>query len=149
MGMTLIGQDPSKNTGKVIHFSMWVWHPMVEYLEKNHYDLLKDYPSLRFNSGEFSKDFATQLHDALDVENANEWSKGLAQFLQTLPTGPCFACLGFGKKRNGLMDVTDERCLVCLGTGECKQYVSQYYFRGGDLWNFKEFLCHCGGFRLT
>lgn len=148
MGMTLVGLEPSKNTGKVIHFSMWVWHPMVEYLEKNHYDLLKDYPSLRFNSGEFSKDFANQLHDTLDVANAMEWSSHLAQFLKTLPEGPCFGCLGLGMKRNGLMDSINEQCYICRGTGQSKQYVSQYYFRGGDMWNLKEFLCHCGGFKL-
>lgn len=150
MGMTLVGQNPTTNLGKVIHFSNWVWQPLVEYLEKNHYDVIKYAPDFRFNSGEVvSEKVATALMESIDVNDAEQWANHLSEFMRTLPEGPCFGCFGLGYKRDGISEMSQDKCEVCDGSGSSKQYVTQYRFRAGDVSNLLLFLRHCGGFKLT
>lgn len=147
--MTLIGNKPSNNLGRVLHFSNWVWQPLVEYLEKNHYDAIKTFPDLRFNAGEVSDFDAKQLANQLSVEHAEQWSNELSSYLNSLPLGPCFGCFGFGTRRDGILGSTEDECVVCKGAGQSRQYVTQYYFLNGHIYHLREFLKSCGGFSLT
>lgn len=149
MGMTLTGTSPSNNLGKVVHFSLWVWHPLVEYLETRHYDTVSRMPSLRFNHGEVSADLAFELSEKISIPDASQYTNDLNDLLSSLPNTTCWGCFGFGKKRKGIMVETDDPCTVCHGSGESRPYVAQYRLRAGDVANLKTFLRECGGFRLT
>lgn len=149
MGMTLIGLKPSNNIGRVIHFSNWVWQPLVEYLEKSYYDNIQNFPNLRFNSGEISEQDAQGLAYALDITHAGEWANTLSEYLNKLPHGPCFGCFGHGTKKDGILGATREACIVCKGSRTSPQYITQYYFLAGHVYHLREFLKYCGGCSLN
>ena len=152
MSMDLHGLEPQSRYGEVLRLSVWVWHPLWEFVEQ-------EYPNLvgkvrgHVNSGdELNKETSQLLYEKMSNDflngNIQNYIDKYNDFLDSIPKWECVPCLGLGKKRRGIFHQTNDVCVNCQGSGKAFSYIKNYSFSVGDVYFFLEFLKDCGGFKI-
>lgn len=151
MAFNLIGLDPKAAVGKEIMISMFIWHPLWEYVESNYPEIASKLPNAHFNSQEtLQEDYAKLLSNLIDADIANgnltNYINKFKKFVESLPDTDCYRCFGIGKHRVGILKALSGPCEACNGTGRAKQFVCKYSIEIHDFALFSMFLKKCGGF---
>lgn len=153
MGMNLYGLNPSAHTGKIYRLSIWLWHPLWNYVEMEHSDLANKLGNGHANDGDIlnesdTKELESKLLEDLNNGKIEKYVNNFNIFLDSLPEVRCEYCLGFGKERQFILNITEENCFRCHGSGVSKMFITNYKADIYDFHKFIEFLKYCGGFKI-
>lgn len=151
--MNLYGLEPQDHVGKIYRLSIWLWHPLWNYIEKEYPEVADMVGNGHANNGDIvSKENAKKIFDLITKDLANEkiikYINEFNSFLESLPEVTCEYCLGFGKEREYILNITNEDCFRCNGSGKSKMFITNYKADLYDFYKFKEFLENCGGFKI-
>lgn len=156
MGMDVYGQDPTDPKGEYFRASVWGWHPLwtlcedlaphitdgVEYGHSNDGDGLGAIDAVRL---------ANELTRRLDSGDVDLYITQRQEWLDSLPLEECIHCQGTGTRHDGLSigrETPDFQCNACGGEGKVKSFHTHYSLRKEFVEEFRDFLAHCGGFKI-
>jgi hypothetical protein len=153
MGMNLYGLAPKDHIGKIYRLSIWLWHPLWNYVEKEYPDIAAKVGNGHANNGDLvSEDIAKEILDMLSEDMFNgkiaDYITNFNNFLNSLPEVTCEYCLGFGKEIEFILNITEVNCFRCSGSGISKMFITNYKADMHDFYRFKDFLENCGGFKI-
>lgn len=154
MAFNLIGQDPIATVGKEFRVSLFIWHPLWEYVEDQYPEIASKVVDAHFNAGgsldkQDSLTLAESLDNDFDSGLIAEYVKKFQDFIDNLPETDCYQCFGIGKHRVSILKALREPCRACNGTGKAKHFVTQYTLYPHDFVTFALFLRNCGGFVIS
>lgn len=151
MAKTLIGLSPTDPLGNSIRTSIWIWSPIVNYLEMNYEDL-KDiidvfkYDNVQVDiSDKEAKELSQRMYD--DIQKFKDYADDFNKLQDSLPDLDCQFCFGIGKERINVIQVSDDHCFKCYGKGKTRPMVCDYLVDVGFFYRLMDFLRYCGGFR--
>jgi hypothetical protein len=152
MGMELHGLSPKNHNGKIYRSSIWIWHPMWNYIEINHPHLVKKLNG-HSNSGEILEEEKSQqlsqiIFDDLGNNKITEYLKEYDDFMNSLPEVTCEYCLGYGFERQNILFQSSEVCFRCRGTGRSKMFITNYKAYTHDFYMLAIFCSNSGGFKI-
>lgn len=150
MSFKLVGKNPESAVGKELNISLFIWHPLWEYVESQ-------YPEIAIKVGghfnsyqELSKEDAlflsNNIYDDINNNIVAEYVRNFKDFVGNLPLTDCYSCFGIGKHRVGILKALDGPCEACNGTGRARFLTSYYSLELQDFYIFQKFLSQCGGF---
>jgi len=155
MGMDVFGKAATAEVGEYFRRNVWGWHPLWEYVERNHADIGYAVEHAHTNDGDGldeagSLELAQRLRNDLATGKAAEYVRERDEFLNALPSLTCNICEGTGQRPDGLYGVewTKPGCNGCDGTGESRPYETYYSLDVQDIEEFTDFLEACGGFSI-
>jgi hypothetical protein len=151
MGMDLTGKKPKNETGEYLRYSVWSWHPLIDYvLAVSPEELTGKCKYWHSNDGdglnaEDSRRLAGVLTGEIDSGRAKVYVEALTAEQAALPDIECYLCKGTGKRDDA--HVKGE-CNACLGRGKVRPESTYYGFSLESVVRFRDFLVACGGFSI-
>jgi hypothetical protein len=171
MGMDVYGKNAKNETGEYFRRNVWGWHPLWEYCENVHTELVEDVKHGHSNDGDgLDEDGALALANALrsDLENGtvDEYISARNKVLSELERESCDICGGTGIRSDEtgerlgmptqaldeataiLLGRTNGWCNACRGEGKKDHWALNYSVDKQDIEEFADFLANCGGFEI-
>lgn len=157
MGMDVFGLAPTSATGEYFRRNVWGWHPLWEYVERNHPEIAVKVEAGHSNDGdglgaEDAAALADLLREDLRSGQAHVYVVERDVALAALAPEPCHLCEGTGVRRDDVavragMD-TRGWCNGCDGSGQVLPWVTHYSLDASDIAEFADFLADSGGFTI-
>jgi hypothetical protein len=150
MGMDVTGNNPDNEIGEYFRASVWGWHPLWNYCEYVAPSLTSKVKYGHTNDGDGlsyldSKHLAHILRGQLKNGGTAEYIVERDKQMDALPDEKCTACEG-----TGVLMIRDEtmQCSGCKGAGTRRPITTWYQLDKETVYEFAEFLEHCGGFKI-
>lgn len=152
MGIELHGLSPKNHNGKIYRSSIWIWHPMWNYLEINYLDLVKNLNG-HSNSGQILNEencklLSETIFNDLGNNKISEYLKQYDNFMDSLPEVTCEYCLGYGFERQNILFQLNDICFRCKGSGRSKMFITNYRAYIHDFYMLAMFISNSGGFKI-
>ena len=142
----------SKNQGAYFRNNVWNWKPLWEFVCELCDEVLSEEEKNKgwFNEGyEYDADtaleIANRLHDALESGFVQKYAERRKEHLAGLPLETCSLCDGTGVRDD---EYVQGKCNGCDGTGQVKQWVTNYPFEVENVQEFQIFCRQSGGFQI-
>ena len=171
MGMDVYGKNAKNETGEYFRRNVWGWHPLWEYCENVHPELVESVEHGHSNDGDgLDEDGALALANALrsDIEDGtvDEYISARNKVLSELERPTCELCEGTGIRSDeiGVQFGMPERelspemailtgrthgsCNACNGEGKKDHWATHYSVDKQDISEFADFLANSGGFEI-
>jgi len=171
MGMDVLGNNPSGESGKHFRNNVWWWHPLWGYCCEVLPEICNKVEEGHSNSGdgldaEDSVLLAQALEESVRSGYAKRYETEYRQHLATLAREKCPLCEGTGTRMDAIgvqygqhdKKLTPEQaalygrefgwCNGCDGHGTRENFMTNYPFDVSNVEEFTQFLRQCGGFRI-
>jgi len=172
MGMDVYGISPKSEQGEYFRNNVWWWHPLWEYCQKAHPELVGDDPT----GGHYNDGYGLDEDGAINLGRSLllDWENGLATLAErlfheeraALPPIPCEYCDSTGIRTDGIgiklgmpeqelspavaayTGRTHGYCNGCEGVGHLFEHATAYNFSADNVRKFALFLLDSGGFAI-
>lgn len=171
MGMDVYGKNPKSEVGEYFRRNVWGWHPLWDYVEKQHPEIAELVSYAHSNDGDGlgarnSKKLAKLLMEDYESGRVAEYVAERNKALSELPFEECNLCEGTGIRTDKIgvewgmpekelepdiaiiVGRTKGSCNSCNGVGKKEAWETSYYLEETDIKEFAEFLQDCGGFEI-
>ena len=170
MGMDVVGQNPSNETGAAFRNNVWWWHPLWSYCEHVLPEICSNILGHSNDGDGLDRDQAVQLAAVLRQRLADgdcaRYEVERNTYIAELPRVTCDLCSGTGVRTDDVglemgmpSRVLDEAarvilgrdagwCNGCQGEGTSEPFEASYQFDCENVARFAAFLEQCGGFAI-
>lgn len=169
--MDVYGKNAKNEKGEYFRRNVWGWHPLWEYCENVHPELVESVEHGHSNDGDgLDEDGALALANALRSDladgTADEYIALRNKVLSELERPTCDLCDGTGIRSDeigvehgmpereldpviaSIVGRTHGTCNGCRGEGVREHWATNYSVDKDDLVEFADFLANCGGFEI-
>lgn len=154
MAVDIKGNNPTSTLGKVFRRSVWIWNPMVNFLEIKYSDIIPNIGDFYFNNNitiqqEKSYKLSQLIKNDLNQGSIHSYIQSFNDYKDSLHDIDCVFCHGTGWETRNIFYQTTRPCFRCEGSKKMRPLICDYFVDDHDFRVFSQFLQHCGGFTIS